>query len=49
MSRLPPTLLLIATMSAAHAGEVVIYRCVDAGGALAIQNMPCPAPGRAAG
>ncbi len=42
MSRLPPALLLIATMSAAHADEVVIYRCVDAAGALAIQNMPCP-------
>lgn len=42
MSRLPPALLLIATMSAAHVDEVVIYRCVDAAGALAIQNMPCP-------
>ncbi|HEY0333072.1 MAG TPA: DUF4124 domain-containing protein [Stenotrophomonas sp.] len=26
----------------AHAQDVVIYRCTDAQGALAVQNMPCP-------
>ena len=32
-------LLLAAT---ATADEVVFYRCTDAGGALTLQNMPCP-------
>jgi len=27
---------------AAHAGEVVIYRCTDASGDLTLQNSPCP-------
>ncbi|HVK50234.1 MAG TPA: DUF4124 domain-containing protein [Pseudoxanthomonas sp.] len=26
----------------AHADEVAIYRCTDAGGAVTMQNMPCP-------
>ncbi|WP_255470175.1 DUF4124 domain-containing protein [Pseudoxanthomonas sp. z9] len=34
-------LMLLAT-PAAHADEVVIYRCTDAAGALTVQNMPCP-------
>ena len=33
-------LLLLA--HAAHADELVIYRCTDAAGALTVQNMPCP-------
>jgi hypothetical protein len=28
---------------AAHAGEVVLFRCTDADGALTVQNAPCPA------
>ncbi len=28
--------------SLAHAGEVTIYRCTDASGALTLQNAPCP-------
>ena len=35
-----PILLLFA--SPADADEVVFYRCTDAGGALTLQNMPCP-------
>ena len=35
-------LLLLMPMSLASAEEVVFYRCTDAGGALTLQNMPCP-------
>lgn len=32
----------LLAIPAAHADEVAIYRCTDAGGALTVQNMPCP-------
>lgn len=35
-------LILLAAPAAAHADELVIYRCTDAAGALTVQNMPCP-------
>ncbi|MGN7832563.1 DUF4124 domain-containing protein [Pseudoxanthomonas sp. 22568] len=34
--------LMLLAAPAAHADEVVIYRCTDAAGALTVQNMPCP-------
>ena len=33
---------LLLSASPLHAEEVVFYRCTDATGALALQNMPCP-------
>ncbi len=33
---------LIITAGAARAGDVTIYRCVDAGGKIALQDRPCP-------
>lgn len=41
MHRLFACLWLLAPVSA-FAGEVLIYRCTDAGGGLTVQNMPCP-------
>ena len=42
-ARLPLLVLFWVTASpAAHADEVTIYRCTDAGGALTLQNSPCP-------
>ena len=35
-------LLMLLAAPAAHADELVIYRCTDAAGALTVQNMPCP-------
>lgn len=35
-------LILLLPMFLASADEVVFYRCTDAGGALTLQNMPCP-------
>ena len=34
--------LLLMPLTFASAEEVVFYRCTDAGGALTLQNMPCP-------
>ncbi|WP_411833847.1 DUF4124 domain-containing protein [Pseudoxanthomonas mexicana] len=41
---LPRLCLLLPLLAAspAIAGDVVIYRCTDAGGALTLQNSPCP-------
>ena len=42
MRRWLMTTLLLGVATAAH-GQVVIYRCTDASGALTIQNnTPCP-------
>ena len=38
--------LAVLLSAAASAGEVVFYRCTDGGGALTLQNMPCPAGSR---
>ncbi len=35
-------LALLLSAPSAGAEEVVFYRCTDAGGALTLQNMPCP-------
>lgn len=35
-------LVLLMPLFHASAEEVVFYRCTDAGGALTLQNMPCP-------
>lgn len=35
-------LIFALPMLPAHAGEVAIYRCTDAAGAVTMQNMPCP-------
>ena len=35
-------LMFALLVSPAYAGEVAIYRCTDAGGAVTMQNMPCP-------
>jgi hypothetical protein len=35
-------LVFLLSMAGASAEEVVFYRCTDAGGALTLQNMPCP-------
>jgi len=40
--RLLSALLAWSAVAAAQAAEVVIYRCTDAGGALTLQNTPCP-------
>ncbi|MEG1682023.1 MAG: DUF4124 domain-containing protein [Stenotrophomonas sp.] len=34
--------LLLLVSASAQAGEIVFYRCIDAAGALTVQNMPCP-------
>ena len=36
------TFLGAAIAPASRAGDVVIYRCTDASGALTLQNAPCP-------
>ena len=42
-ARLPLLVLFwVIASPAAHADEVTIYRCTDAGGALTLQNSPCP-------
>ncbi|WP_434989231.1 DUF4124 domain-containing protein [Xanthomonas melonis] len=35
-------LLVVAWVAGSAAQEVAIYRCTDPGGALTVQNMPCP-------
>lgn len=45
MSRLLLSLALLLS-GAASAEQVVFYRCTDGGGALTVQNMPCPAGSR---
>ena len=42
MRRLVRLAALLACAGAAHAEEVVFYRCTDAHGGLTLQNQPCP-------
>ncbi len=45
MKRIAAGLLLMlgpSALATAAPGEIAIYRCTHAGGALSIQNMPCP-------